>query len=114
MDSKLTEKALFAIEALKERLKKAEAELDAKEQELELQKQAQVLVFSMFKKGSLAAEDLESTIQEYSTKGQEELAILEKVAELGPGQTFKIGRVSDREVPESLGPILGWLLTEEY
>ncbi len=113
MDSKLAKNAALAIESLKEQLQKTEAALSDKDCELTLYKRAQELAFTMFKKGSLAAEDLETTIKIYSTKDPGEIAVLEKVAEFNIGHTFNIGRVSDRETSEGLDPITNWILNDE-
>jgi riboflavin synthase alpha subunit len=112
MDSTLKKKALFAIGELNKQLHEVEGKLRDKTDELELQKQAQSLAFNMFKKGSIAVEDLESTINEYSTKGQEELVILEKVAEISSGQGYKLGRVSDLDTSGLGQPLLDWIISD--
>jgi hypothetical protein len=107
MDAELRKLAADAIVQLKE-------EVLEKTAELELKDKAQSLAFKLFKQGSLAAEDLESSIEKFASKTIEELNLMDKAIEFNirEGHT-KFGTLSSRiQDDETLDPLTRYLLSD--
>lgn len=83
--------------------------------ENEVVKTAERLAFNMFKAGSLAAENLQEAITEFSTKNIDELKVMEKAIEFNKTASakFSFGRLSDSVQEDgSLDPITRMLLAD--
>ncbi len=108
MNSELQKMASIAIKELV-------TELDETKDQLEVEKLARKLAFSMYKTGSLVAQDLESTIEEFSTKSKDELLIVRKALDYTKTaeavSLFRISNVNTSVDSES-NPLIRYLMQE--
>lgn len=107
MDAELRKLAANAIIQLRD-------EVTEKTVELEIKDKAKDLVFNLFKNGSIAAEDVESSIEKFASKTLEELNLLEKAVEFNmlEGST-KFGTLSSRiQDDDTLDPLTRYLLSD--
>lgn len=83
-------------------------------EETEVIKTAERLAFNMFKTGSLAAENLQGAINDFSAKSIDELRIMEKAIEFNKtASIYSFGRISDSAQDDgSLDPITRMLLAD--
>lgn len=109
MDAELQKLAADAIIQLREEVLEKTAELEVKDK-------AVSLTFKLFKKGSITAEELESSIEKFASQTIEELNLMEKAIEFNmrEGNT-KFGTLSSRiQDDETLDPLTRYLLSDAF
>jgi len=106
MDIELQKLAADAIIQLRE-------EVMEKTAELELQDKAKKLAFKLFYNGSIAVEELESSINKFASSSLDNLNLIEKAMELNAknGNT-KFGTISSKQDDDGLDPLTRYLLSE--
>jgi len=107
MEAELKKLAADAIIQLRD-------EVTEKTAELELKEKASGLAFKLFNNGSLAAEDIETSIEKFASNSLDELILMERALEfnLQEGQS-KFGTLSSRiQDDDTLDPLTRMLLSE--
>lgn len=107
MSEDLTKLAAEAIIQLRD-------ELEEKNGELQLKDKSKKLAFSLFKNGSIAAEDLESSMEKFASKTIEELNLIEKAIEFNINKSnVNFGTLSSRtQDDDTLDPLTRYLLSD--
>lgn len=108
MEKSLNQKAAEAIRILREDLNELQEKLASKSE-------ARELLLTLYKEGSLTAEDALERLEEYESKDKEELEIIKKAIELkGTSKQFVFGQLSERFQDDgSLDPITRMLLEDD-
>ena len=106
MDSKLVKEAAAAITQLRD-------ENETLQQEYDRLSQSVNLIFSLYKKGSVSAENLESLFHTLSKKTTPELEVMEKAAEFhDDSEILSFGNISERPEADSLDPLTRLLVED--
>ena len=107
MDSNLSKLAAQAIKEQKE-------EIASLKKELSQYKTASSMAFDLFQKGTIPAEDLESSFKSFLEKDEKELEVLEKAAEYRDASThLSMGTLSERPADDgTLDPLTSMLIED--
>lgn len=106
MDSELSKMAAEALISLRD-------ELSTKAKELEILEKSKTLAFTLFKNGSIDAEDIETSIEKFASQTLEELTIYEKAIEFNKSHNTEFGKISSKtEVVDGLDPLTRMLLED--
>jgi hypothetical protein len=90
-----------------------QGEILEKTAELELYHKASDLAFKLFKKGAIAAEDIETSIEKFASGTLEELNLIDKAIEFNASNgNTKFGTVSSKLEEDGLDPLTRYLLSE--
>ena len=107
MEKKLKQEAAEAIRILRE-------DLNELQEKVASMSEARELLLSLYKEGSLTAEDALEQLETYETKDKDELEVIKKAIELnGTSKDYVFGTLSDRFQDDgSLDPITRMLLED--
>ena len=107
MDSNLSKLAAQAIKEQKD-------EIASLKKELAQYKTASAMAFDLFQKGTIPAEDLESSFNSFLEKDEKELEVLEKAAEYRDASThLSMGSLSERPADDgTLDPLTSMLIED--
>ena len=107
MDSNLSKLAAQAIKEQKD-------EIASLKKELAQYKPASAMAFDLFQKGTIPAEDLESSFNSFLEKDEKELEVLEKAAEYRDASThLSMGSLSERPADDgTLDPLTSMLIED--
>lgn len=102
--------AKLAADAIRE----LQSKVASLEDDLSKYKTASHMAFSLYKKGSVAAEDLEEAFNSFLEKNSEELHVLEKAAEFtSTSADALLGRLSERPADDGTMDPLTRMLVED-
>ena len=107
MDSNLSKLAAQAIKEQKD-------EIASLKKELAQYKTASAMAFDLFQKGTIPAEDLESSFNSFLEKDEKELEVLEKAAEYRDASThLSMAALSERPADDgTLDPLTSMLIED--
>jgi hypothetical protein len=107
MENSLKKEAAEAIRILRE-------DLNELQEKVASMSEARELLLSLYKEGSLTAEDALEQLETYETKDKDELEVIKKAIELnGTSKDYVFGTLSDRFQDDgSLDPITRMLLED--
>ena len=102
----LQKEAALAIRGLQKEKEDLQSENTQIQHSFDFYKRASALAFKLNSSGSIAIEDIPEAIQNFSEETENELAVIEKAAELSnrSGKTLSFGSLSETTEENGLSP----------